>query len=943
MDKTAALKALGLDENASTEDIQQALSAKKQDIAEKKAGAPTEALKAKFESLEAKLAEAELALSADSGRSQPAGDNGSLAGEIKQTGPSPLSQTKLADLPGLAPQDAAQVELQPGQIIASRYEIKELIGQGGMGAVYRAFDKNRDEDIAIKLLLPSLTKNERALERFLNEARVSSKLSHPNIVNVFDVQSEGDMYFLIMELLEGQDLRQVMDNQKAVERPFEIDDVKEYIKGISEGLAYAHQHTVHRDIKPENIWITEDQQIKLMDFGIAQLQSTSQRTQTGAAMGTAYYMAPEQLKGVKDIDGRADQYALAVLAYELLTGEVPAGAIEPIQSLRKDIPKGMAAAIMQALSPRPENRFADIQAFNQAIQSGKGGKNRKVKAATPATAANLYGGGPNKLAIAVVLLLFLGGGAFAWQQGWLNALKPLDKELIAQQKAEATKLLGQIKRLQRLLDDNLRDLDRDVSDAKRENSQRYATLQTWQDNAEDFISRSATLTDLQGELAVGEGYLRDDKTASKAVATLTQVKQGYEDLLSCFDNLEGFENQQTELKTLQSQWQGYGIGGDVADEVTATEKQMAEAVAQGKECQTVNLTRVAIAGYENLIEKTDPILVADKKAQQAKSDWQAYKKKYGLTGKSASAEQAQQHYDEAQQHSSRGELAASLPLYQQAAASWKLARQAPDVEAWVKEKEAEWVAANRKEAEEAAREKEAARIAKLVGKLVKIPGGYFRMGSNDGPFNERPAYGVNVESFYIQEHEVTWDQYRPCIEAGVCDSGNDQGWGKGSRPAINVSWNDIQTYIAWLNRQTGRTFRLPSEAEWEYAARARSSTKYSWGNSISCSQARYGNHNGDCGNDRKTVAVKSYSPNRFGLYDMHGNVAEWVQDCGRNGGYDGAPIDGRAWVAGGRCSERVLRGGSWGGGPDHLRSAYRYASNISTRSPSFGFRLVQER
>ena len=158
--------------------------------------------------------------------SQPAGDSSSRSEQAKQTGPSPLSQTKLADLPGLAPQDAAQVELQPGQIIANRYEIKELIGQGGMGAVYRAFDKNRDEDIAIKVLLPRLTKNERALERFLNEARISSKLSHQNIVNVFDVQSSpqadgsGDLYFLIMELLEGQDLAQLIQTREQLNQPF---------------------------------------------------------------------------------------------------------------------------------------------------------------------------------------------------------------------------------------------------------------------------------------------------------------------------------------------------------------------------------------------------------------------------------------------------------------------------------------------------------------------------------------------------------------------------------------------------------------------------------------------------------------------------------------------------------------------------------------------------
>ncbi|MCG8391600.1 MAG: serine/threonine protein kinase, partial [Pseudomonadales bacterium] len=507
MDRVNALQMLGLDENASAEDIQAALKAKQQDIAEKKANAPTEALKAKFESLEAKLAEAEKVLSADPGRSQPAGDNDSRSEEEKRTGPSLLSQTKLADLPGLAPQDAAQVELQPGQIIASRYEIKELIGQGGMGAVYRARDKNTDRDIALKLLLPSLLKNDSARERFLSEAKISQQLSHPNIVNVFDVQSaspadgSGGLFFLTMELLEGQDLRQWLENLKTVNQPTPIEEVKRIACELCAALAYAHEFTVHRDIKPENIWLDQSGKVKLMDFGIARVQSASQRTQTGAAMGTAYYMAPEQLQG-RELDARADIYAIGVMLYEMLIGQIPAGRFEPAITLRKEIGKPLSAIIDKALSVNPEQRFANAAELKSALQSGKAGKVAKVKSARPATAANLHGGGPNKLAIAVVLLLFLGGGAFAWQQGWLDALKPLDKELIAQQKAEATKLLGQIKSLQRLLDDSLRDLDRDVSDAKRENSKRYATLQTWQDNAEDFISRSATLTDLQGELAV---------------------------------------------------------------------------------------------------------------------------------------------------------------------------------------------------------------------------------------------------------------------------------------------------------------------------------------------------------------------------------------------------------------------------------------------------------
>lgn len=508
MDKASALGLLGLEGNPGEGEIRAALARKKEDLASKKAAAPTDALRSKFEALEARLDDAARVL---------------LAGSTENTQssasrPSPLSQTKLADLPqgqqsytGFDGADAAaQIHLQPGQVLASRYEIREHLASGGMGAVYRAYDRNRAEDIAIKIMLPALMQNERARERFLSEARLSSRLSHPNIVNVFDVQQDGDFYFLTMELLHGQDLRQVIENRKLARQAFSLDEVVEILVPVCSALEHAHQVTVHRDIKPENIWITEDQQIKLMDFGIAQLQSTSQRTRTGAAMGTAYYMAPEQLKGVKDVDGRADQYALAVLAYEMLTGEVPAGVIEPIQTLRRDMPKGIANAIMQAMSARPENRFADIRAFSEAIRSGKGVKrriasNRKATARLPE--------GMNKWAIAAALLLVIGlGSALGTGVLDLSALLPESEEVIQARyqktirlQAEAKALVAQLKDAQRVMRDRERQIETDIDRLK-------ASLRNARDKAEKKL--------LQSELA----SLEQDLAAQQAEARLAEVR-----------------------------------------------------------------------------------------------------------------------------------------------------------------------------------------------------------------------------------------------------------------------------------------------------------------------------------------------------------------------------------------------------------------------------------
>ncbi len=228
-------------------------------------------------------------------------------------------------------------------------------------------------------------------------------------------------------------------------------------------------------------------------------------------------------------------------------------------------------------------------------------------------------------------------------------------------------------------------------------------------------------------------------------------------------------------------------------------------------------------------------------------------------------------------------------------------------------------------------------------RMVGIPAGSFYMGSNLES-DETHIHLVSIPAFKMAQTESTWEQYQACIDYGPClpvgVEGYSKGNRKGNRPVTNVNWHDVKRYIGWINEQTGKSYRLLSESEWEYAARAGSTTNYSWGNSISCSQARYDNYNGDCGNDRKTVKVKTYSANKFGLYDMHGNVWEWTEDCW-NKSYTGASTDGSAWTVA-ECDFRILRGGSWVSDPKHLRSSYRNRSDPSTRYNNYGFRLAQD-
>ena len=253
-------------------------------------------------------------------------------------------------------------------------------------------------------------------------------------------------------------------------------------------------------------------------------------------------------------------------------------------------------------------------------------------------------------------------------------------------------------------------------------------------------------------------------------------------------------------------------------------------------------------------------------------------------------------------------------------------------------------ATRREEAERLTRPGRRFRDCAECPEMIVVPSGSFMMGSpasEEGrDDNEGPRHRVTIrEPFAVGVYEVTFAEWDACVEHGACSGDlDDAGWGRGSRPAINVSWNDAQNYVAWISGMTGKKYRLLSEAEWEYVARAGTTTRYYYGNTISLDQA---NHDPPGFGDwyGKTTPVDHFRPNAFGVHDMHGNAWEWVQDCW-NQSYTGAPTNGAAWERG-DCRSRLLRGGSWTNDPKYLRSADRRWSNSDSRSNILGFRIAQ--
>jgi formylglycine-generating enzyme required for sulfatase activity len=240
--------------------------------------------------------------------------------------------------------------------------------------------------------------------------------------------------------------------------------------------------------------------------------------------------------------------------------------------------------------------------------------------------------------------------------------------------------------------------------------------------------------------------------------------------------------------------------------------------------------------------------------------------------------------------------------------------------------------------------------------MVVVPAGEFMMGSPASEKGRNPDEGPQrkvtfAQPFAAGKYEVTFAQWDACVaENGCTHKPDDQSWGRGKRPVINISWNDAQQFVGWLAKKTGKPYRLLTEAEWEYAARG--STKvmdrppaFSTGPTINPNQANYDGNFIYGGGARmgiyrqKTLDVGSFKANAFGLNDMHGNVWEWVEDCYKDT-YAGAPTDGSA-VKSRSCSLNILRGGAWNYYPQLLRSAYRYASAPGVRAENTGFRVAR--
>ncbi len=268
--------------------------------------------------------------------------------------------------------------LSNGQIIGGRYKIVKSIGEGGMANVYLAEDTILDRKVAIKVLRGDLADDEKFIRRFQREAQSVANLSHPNIVEVYDVEEEEGQHYIVMEYIEGKTLKQLLQKRGALT----LSEVIDIMLQLTDGLAHAHEaYIIHRDIKPQNIMIQDDGLVKITDFGIAMALNATQLTQTNSVMGSVHYLPPEQANG-KGSTIKSDIYSLGILMYELLTGSVPFkgdNAVEialkhlkeRIPSIRRQnptIPQSVENIVLKATAKNPKNRYDSVRKMNSDLK-----------------------------------------------------------------------------------------------------------------------------------------------------------------------------------------------------------------------------------------------------------------------------------------------------------------------------------------------------------------------------------------------------------------------------------------------------------------------------------------------------------------------------------------------------------------------------------------------
>ncbi|TVQ36298.1 MAG: hypothetical protein EA370_08380 [Wenzhouxiangella sp.] len=772
------------------------------------------------------------------------------------------------------PKEQFMTRLAVGRMFG-RYRVIAPLGRGGMAAVYRVEESSLGREVALKVLPAELMDQPGFLERFEREAQLIAQLEHPNIVPLYASGIDEGIPWMALRLLAHGTLQERLELGE-----LDTDEGLQLFAQVARALDHAHaQGVLHRDLKPQNVLLGTDGSAYLADFGIARILSgSSELTGTGMMLGTPSYMAPEQALG-QELGPPCDYYALAVMLYRWLCGQVPFGADTPLAVMMKHaqspvplepmdrLPPAVREVLLIGLAKDPEQRWSSatamIQALDQTLRTDATRtviQNRGASPAMPPTSADLATVRPGRtrwlglIAFPVLLLGLVAAGILYWP---VDEVDSEDGRITLIESDPGAEVAA-----------HGRDDDLDALSGALAPQGVPGSL------AEDALPADALVTSLAESLPEQPAPEPDDAPlVSVAVEAPPAPAEPVE------QRAAPARAEQAERAVTQS-----------------TPPESAEHLARATSTQA--LVR-DIQGQLRRLGQAVPDSGSIDEATRA-----------GIRA-----------FEAARGHPETGIASPGLLDAMKAATTWP----APPPGTVFRD-------------------------CPQCPELVVIPAGRFLMGSPaDEPQrnnSEGPQREVSIDSFAMAVFETRFAEWDTCLAEGGCSHRpNARGWGGGDQPVIDVSWNDAQEFVAWLSEHTGHRYRLPSEAEWEYAARAGTTGRHYLGDCFDSDQANYNARRPARGCDageyrRRPIAVGSFPANPYGLHDMHGNVWQWVQDCA-NSHYRDAPVDGSAWMRG-NCNRGIVRGGAWHDWGLWLRASARYSFPRHSRHAVGGFRVVRE-
>ena len=866
------------------------------------------------------------------------------------------SQGTVGGSPTQMPQEATAV-LHVGQCVGpeGRYEIQEELGRGGMGVAYRAVDQLADEVVAVKVMMPWLLSSEAARKRFSAEATLARKLTHPNIVRVHGPDTHAGLQLLVMECLDGRTLRSELLARKDTGEEMPVERAAEISQQCCAALSHAHaQGVLHRDVKPENVFLEEapggELSVKLLDFGIARAMDPSQWSSTNLAQGTAGYVAPEVLQGGEPSE-RSDLYSLGVILYECLTGVLPVGRFDDPSQVRPGLAPDWDDLLGSMLSSHVERRPAGGAAVAKCLRELE-------RAPVAAPVGREEPPAPRPGHSTVPALLALGALAIAvtaWQL-WPDGVEtpaPLES-------AEPTKVAEQAIEPARAEDE---------APQPAEAGEREAIVPPDRSRPKLFATDPVDGATVPGGPFELRGSVREADLASAALEGRPCVVEPDGRSFRCNLVLESGRRQLT-LRLLDA------AGNESGEELRFTVEPTAEELlAQADALRDDTKLTLGDPNARELYRAVQSREPGNARARAGLESIRAYflqeAARHQEAGEWSAAEASLGKARETLHDSEVASAAESLAAARQSAEEAARRETAPQRSAATEEVKSEpgppREPAAQSAPEEAARGEEERsrpesprdRLSALGlrpagtnasghevyerkadgARMILVPGGSFRMGSNEGNDDEKPVHGVELSSYLLDETEVTWEQYvskRPPPER--------PSWHPGGRhPVVNVSWEDASAYCASVG------MKLPTEAQWEYAARGPRSLRYPWGESWDERKANWSDEGfwgfklGKKDGHEYTAPVRSFPSGAgpFGHLDLAGNVWEWVNDWYAYASRVGGVRDPAGPRSGTR---RVLRGGSFNvvNYSIFLRGDYRHYDIPSARCNAYGFRCAQD-